>query len=82
MSLKILSCFANMGQDIDSPGLGCERLFMKSVDSAVQLSRAPLNAQNALLLLLSRENQRGSFSHWKPIQIPVGFELCVAELGK
>lgn len=37
MSLKILSCVANMAEDIDSLGLGCEWLFMESIDSAVQL---------------------------------------------
>lgn len=38
ISLKILSRVANMAQDIDCLGSGCEWLFMKSIDSAVQLS--------------------------------------------
>lgn len=71
MSLKILSCVANMAEDIDSLGLGCKWLFMESIDSAVQLGWTTLHAQNVLLLLLSSENQRGSFSHWKSIQITV-----------
>lgn len=33
-SLKILSCLANTGQDIDSLSFGCEWLFVKSIDSA------------------------------------------------
>lgn len=45
-----------MGQDIDI-GFGCEWLFMKSFNSAVQLSWSTLHAQNVLLLLLSSENQ-------------------------
>lgn len=56
MSLKILSCLANTGQDIDSLSFGCEWLFVKSIDSAVRLSWTTLRAQNMLLLLLSTEN--------------------------
>lgn len=81
-SLEILSCRANMGQDIDSLGLGCEWLFMKSIDSAAQLSWATLHAQNVLLWLLSSENQRGSFSRWKSIQIPVEVLVVCCRAGK
>ena len=38
MSLKILSCIVSAVQDIDSLGLGCEWYFMKSINSAIQLS--------------------------------------------
>lgn len=38
MNCRNLSCVANMTQDIDSLGLGCEWLFMKSINSAAQLS--------------------------------------------
>lgn len=82
ISLKILSRVANMAQDIDCLGSGCEWLFMKSIDSAVQLSWTVLHAQNVLLLLLSSENQRGSFSHWKSIQITVEVLVLCCRAGK
>lgn len=82
MSLKIPSCVANMAEDIDSLGLGCEWLFMESIDSAVQLGWTTLHAQNVLLLLLSSENQRGSFSHWKSIQITVEVLVLPCRAGK
>lgn len=82
MSLKVLSCVANMAQDIDSLDFSCKWLFIKSIDSAVQLSWTTLHAQSVLLLLLSNENRRGSFSHWMSIQITVEVLVLCCRAGR
>lgn len=48
--------------------LALSGFLWKKIDLAIQLSWTTLHAPYVLLLLLSRENQKGSFSLWKSVQ--------------